>query len=106
VITGERGQGTLTRHGLEEYISDCVILLGHRVAETVVTGRLRVVKYRGSTHGTNEYPFLSRGDRHFGATGDVARSESIPHPMSEFLLAFPAWTPCSAARAIFAAAAF
>jgi circadian clock protein KaiC len=58
VITGERGDGTLTRHGLEEYISDCVILLDHRVAETVVTRRLRVVKYRGSTHGTNEYPFL------------------------------------------------
>jgi circadian clock protein KaiC len=58
VVTGERGQGTLTRHGLEEYISDCVILLDHRVTETVFTRRLRVVKYRGSTHGTNEYPFL------------------------------------------------
>jgi circadian clock protein KaiC len=58
VVTGERGEGTLTRHGLEEYISDCVILLDHRVTETVFTRRLRVVKYRGSTHGTNEYPFL------------------------------------------------
>src|SRR5205823_4616819 len=58
VITGERGQGSLTRHGLEEYISDCVILLDHRVTETVLTRRLRVVKYRGSTHGTSEYPFL------------------------------------------------
>jgi len=58
VVTGERGEGRLTRHGLEEYISDCVILLDHRVTETVFTRRLRVVKYRGSTHGTNEYPFL------------------------------------------------
>ncbi len=58
VVTGERGQGTLTRHGLEEYVSDCVILLDHRVTEQVSTRRLRVVKYRGSTHGTNEFPFL------------------------------------------------
>ena len=58
VITGERGEGALTRHGLEEYVSDCVILLDHRVAGQVSTRRLRVVKYRGSAHGTNEYPFL------------------------------------------------
>jgi circadian clock protein KaiC len=58
VITGERGEGTLTRHGLEEYVSDCVILLDHRVVEQVATRRLRVVKYRGTRHGTNEYPFL------------------------------------------------
>ena len=58
MITGERSEGKLTRHGLEEYISDCVILLDHRVTATVFTRRLRVVKYRGSTHGTNEYPFL------------------------------------------------
>lgn len=58
VITGERGEGTLTRHGLEEYVSDCVILLDHRVQNDSVTRRLRVLKYRGSTHGTNEYPFL------------------------------------------------
>src|SRR3954465_1439868 len=58
VITGERGEGQLTRHGLEEYVSDCVILLDHRVADQVSTRRLRVVKYRGSAHGTNEYPFL------------------------------------------------
>jgi circadian clock protein KaiC len=58
VVTGERGAGTLTRQGLEEYISDCVILLDHRVNEQVCTRRLRVVKYRGTTHGTNEYPFL------------------------------------------------
>ena len=58
VITGERGDGTLTRHGLEEYISDCVILLDHRIIDQLATRRLRVVKYRGSIHGTNEYPFL------------------------------------------------
>jgi len=58
IITGERGESTLTRQGLEEYVSDCVILLDHRVDGQVSTRRLRVVKYRGSTHGTNEYPFL------------------------------------------------
>lgn len=58
VITGERGDGTLTRHGLEEYVSDCVILLDHRVNEQMATRRLRIVKYRGTVHGTNEYPFL------------------------------------------------
>lgn len=58
VITAERGEGQLTRHGIEEYVSDCVILLDNRVQEQVTTRRLRVVKYRGSAHGTNEYPFL------------------------------------------------
>jgi circadian clock protein KaiC len=58
VITAERGDGTLTRQGLEEYVSDCVILLDHRIIDQVSTRRLRVVKYRGTSHGTNEYPFL------------------------------------------------
>ena len=58
VITGERGEGLLTRQGLEEYVSDAVILLDHRVHDQTSTRRLRVVKYRGSHHGTNEYPFL------------------------------------------------
>ena len=58
VITGERGESTLTRHGLEEYVSDCVILLDLRVQDQVSTRRLRVVKYRGARHGTDEYPFL------------------------------------------------
>ena len=58
VITGERGEGALTRQGLEEYVSDCVILLDNRVREQITTRRLRIVKYRGSSHGTNEYPFL------------------------------------------------
>jgi circadian clock protein KaiC len=57
VITGERGDSTLTRHGLEEYVSDCVILLDHRVANELATRRLRIIKYRGSSHGNNEYPF-------------------------------------------------
>jgi circadian clock protein KaiC len=58
VITAERGEGTMTRFGLEEYVADCVILLDHRVNEQMSTRRLRIVKYRGTLHGTNEYPFL------------------------------------------------
>ena len=58
IITAERGEGTLTREGLEEYVSDCVILLDHRVNDQSSIRRLRIVKYRGSMHGTNEYPFL------------------------------------------------
>ena len=58
VITGERGEKSLTRYGLEEYVADCVILLDHRVNEQISTRRLRVIKYRGSAHGTNEYPFI------------------------------------------------
>ncbi|HET9587269.1 MAG TPA: circadian clock protein KaiC [Anaerolineales bacterium] len=58
IVTAERGDGTMTRFGLEEYVADCVILLDHRVTEQVSTRRLRIVKYRGSLHGTNEYPFL------------------------------------------------
>ncbi|MEO8173531.1 MAG: circadian clock protein KaiC, partial [Sediminibacterium sp.] len=58
IITGERGEKTLTRQGLEEYVSDCVILLDFRVIDQIATRRLRIVKYRGSLHGTNEYPFL------------------------------------------------
>src|SRR5665811_745914 len=58
VIVGERGVDTLTRHGMEEYLADCVVLLDQRVIQEVTTRRLRVLKYRGSIHGTNEYPFL------------------------------------------------
>lgn len=58
IVTGEQGDGKLTRHGLEEYVSDCVILLDHRVINQISTRRLRIIKYRGSLHGTNEYPFL------------------------------------------------
>jgi circadian clock protein KaiC len=58
VITGEKGEASITRYGLEEYVADCVITLDHRVAEQICTRRLRVVKYRGTVHGTNEYPFI------------------------------------------------
>jgi circadian clock protein KaiC len=58
IITAERGEGSLTRQGLEEYVSDCVILLDHRIINQISTRRLRIIKYRGSIHGTNEYPFL------------------------------------------------
>ena len=62
IITAERDPpGKLTRHGIEEFVSDCVILLDHRIREEISTRRLRIVKYRGSTHGTNEYPFLIDG---------------------------------------------
>ena len=58
IVIGEPGENTITRHGIEEYVSDCVIVLDHRVREEISTRRLRVVKYRGSAHGTNEYPFF------------------------------------------------
>ncbi len=61
IVTSERGDGTLTRHGLEEYVSDCVIQLDNRMVDQVATRRLRIIKYRGSAHGSNEYPFLIDG---------------------------------------------
>lgn len=80
VITGERGEGKLTRHGLEEYVSDCVILLDHRVIDQVSTRRVRVVKYRGTTHGTNEYPFLIDED---GISVLPITSVGLCHDVSE-----------------------
>ncbi|HEY2819253.1 MAG TPA: circadian clock protein KaiC [Casimicrobiaceae bacterium] len=80
IITGERGQGMLTRHGLEEYISDCVIFLDHRVTAQVSTRRLRVVKYRGSSHGTNEYPFIIDKD---GITVIPITSAGLDYPASK-----------------------
>jgi len=77
VITGERGDGLLTRQGLEEYVSDAVILLDHRVYDQVSTRRLRVVKYRGSHHGTNEYPFLIDSD---GISVLPVSSLALQHP--------------------------
>ncbi|RZK41139.1 MAG: circadian clock protein KaiC [Pedobacter sp.] len=62
IITGEKGEKSLTRQGLEEYVSDCVILLDHRIINQISTRRLRIIKYRGSQHGTNEYPFLIDSD--------------------------------------------
>src|SRR5208337_2161855 len=58
VITAETGDGKLTRYGIEEYVADCVILLDHRVEDQISIRRLRVLKYRGTMHRTNEYPFL------------------------------------------------
>ncbi|HTP17722.1 MAG TPA: circadian clock protein KaiC [Streptosporangiaceae bacterium] len=58
IVTGERGDSVLTRHGIEEYVSDCVIALDHRMQDEISTRHLQVVKYRGSAHGTNAYPFL------------------------------------------------
>ena len=58
IITGEQGNNTFTRFGLEEYVADCVIFLNHTVSQQIATRRMRIVKYRGSAHGTNEYPFL------------------------------------------------
>ena len=65
VVTAERGAGALTRHGLEEYVSDCVILLDHRIRDEISTRRLRIVKYRGSAHGSDEYPFIIDADGFF-----------------------------------------
>ena len=62
IVTGERGESSLTRYGLEEYVADCVILLDNRMVEQIATRRLRVIKYRGSKHGTNEYPFMIEED--------------------------------------------
>ena len=62
VVTAEQGERTLTRFGLEEYVADCVIFLDHKLSEQIATRRMRVVKYRGSSHGTNEYPFLIDGN--------------------------------------------
>jgi circadian clock protein KaiC len=77
VITGERGDSGLTRQGLEEYVSDAVILLDHRVQDQVSTRRLRIVKYRGSHHGTNEYPFLIDRD---GVSVLPVTSLGLTHP--------------------------
>lgn len=84
IITGEQGKETLTRQGLEEYVSDCVILLEHRVKHQISTRLLRIIKYRGSLHGTNEYPFLidSEGISVLPVTskgeGSIASSERVP----------------------------
>jgi circadian clock protein KaiC len=80
VITGERGDGSLTRQGLEEYVSDCVLLLDHRVHNQVSTRRLRIVKYRGTAHGTNEYPFLIDSD---GFSVLPVSSLGLNHKVSE-----------------------
>ena len=80
LITAERGDGTLTRQGLEEYVSDCVILLDNRVIDQITTRRLRIAKYRGSTHGTNEYPYLITGN---GISVLPVTSLQLDHGVSE-----------------------
>lgn len=84
IITGERGEGQLTRHGLEEYVSDCVILLDNRVEDQITTRRLRIVKYRGSAHGTNEYPFLidDQGISVLPVTSAGLDHEALSEPVS------------------------
>ena len=78
IVSAERGDGEFTRHGLEEYVSDCVILLDNRVDEQIATRRLRVAKYRGSAHGTNEYPFL------------IDDQGIVVLPITDILLDYPA----------------
>jgi circadian clock protein KaiC len=80
IMTGERGDGALTRYGLEEYVSDCVISLDNRVKDQATTRRLRVVKYRGSTHGSNEFPFLIDKD---GISIWPVTSEQLEHKASD-----------------------
>jgi circadian clock protein KaiC len=79
IITAESGDGKLTRHGLEEYVADCVIMLDHRVTGQISTRRMRIVKYRGSVHGTNEYPFLIDES---GVTVMPITSVNLDHPAS------------------------
>ena len=101
IITGERGETSLTRYGLEEYVADCVILLDHRIDNQSSTRRLRVVKYRGSAHGTNEYPFLigepgcrcCRSPRCGSITRRRTERDRHRHRSSS--------TRCSAARAVY-----
>lgn len=81
IVTAEKGDGVLTRHGFEEYVSDCVILLDHRVRDQVSTRRVRVVKYRGSSHGSNEYPFIIDPQR--GISIIPITSSDLRHDVSD-----------------------
>jgi circadian clock protein KaiC len=79
IVTGEQGERTLTRYGLEEYVADCVIFLNHNVSQQIATRRLRIIKYRGTSHGTNEYPFLIDED---GISVLPITSLGLQHPVS------------------------
>ena len=79
IITGEQGKDSFTRHGLEEFVSDCIILLDNRVRQQISTRRIRVIKYRGSNHGTNEYPFVIDKD---GLSVIPITSAGLDHPGS------------------------
>ncbi len=105
IITGERGEGTLTRYGLEEYVADCVILLDNRIQDQLSIRRLRIVKYRGSAHGTNEYPFIIDEQ---GITVMPITSSGLAHDASTERVSsgIPISMRCSRARATSKAAAF
>jgi len=77
IVTAERGDGALTRHGMEEYVADCVITVDHRVVDQMAVRRIRIVKQRGSDHGTNEYPFVIEGD---GLSVVPVTSFHLDHP--------------------------
>ena len=105
VITAERGREQLTRHGLEEYVSDCVILLDHRVNDQIATRHLRVVKYRGAMHGTNEFPFLIGDD---GLSVLPITSLGLNHKVSNERIStgIPRLDAMLGSRGFFVAAAF
>ena len=105
VITAERGRESLTRNGLEEYVSDCVIVLDHRVSDQIATRHLRIVKYRGALHGTNEFPFLI-GDDGIGVL--PITSLALNHTASNGRIAtgIPRLDECWAGRGFFAGVAF
>ena len=106
VITGEKGEASITRFGLEEYVADCVIVLDQRIRDQISTRRLRVLKYRGSAHGTNEYPFLISRARALGAPDHFAPTRSPGLAGARLDRHRRASTICSAAKASFAVAAF
>src|SRR6266849_2855967 len=94
VITAERDRpDKLTRHGIEEFVSDCVIVLDHRIREEISTRRLRVVKYRGSTHGTNEYPFLI-DEQGISVLPISSLGLTMLRPLNESRAALPGWMSC------------
>ena len=98
VITGERGEMSLTRYGLEEYVADCVILLDHRIQDQISTRRLRIVKYRGSSHGTNEYPFLI-DEEGISVLPVTSLGLNYDVPKEKISTGIPVWMRCLTARA-------
>jgi circadian clock protein KaiC len=105
IVTGERGDGKMTRFGLEEYVADCVILLDHRVSDQLSTRRVRIVKYRGSLHSMDEHPFLM-GESGISILPITSAGLAHTAPPTAYLPACPTWTRCWAGKASFAAAAF
>jgi len=103
IITGESGDKTLTRYGLEEYVADCVIFLDFRIEEQISTRRLRIVKYRGSSHGADEYPFLI-DEGGLSILPITSLGLDYPVPRSASPRASPSWMPCLMGRGSFGAA--